>query len=157
MTTAPVTSLVAHLLPGEEPLRFVAPDGTPAHPGAGGPADGLDVPADEVLLDLHRRMVVGRRLDAQCTALTRQGRLAVYPSARGQEFWIVLIFTYFIALGHFAHVVAGSGEAWLLAVAGETSFAHALFGIILPTLVGNIVGGTGLFALLAHAQVRAEI
>jgi formate-nitrite transporter family protein len=79
------------------------------------------------------------------------------PSARGQEFWIVLILTYFIALGGFAHVVAGSGEAWLLALAGETSFAHALFGIIAPALAGNILGGTGLFALLAHAQVRQEL
>lgn len=79
------------------------------------------------------------------------------PSARGQEFWIVLVFTYFIALGGFAHVVAGSGEAWLLVLAGETSFGHALAGIILPALVGNIIGGTGLFALLAHAQVRQEL
>lgn len=79
------------------------------------------------------------------------------PSARGQEFWIVLVFTYFIALGGFAHVVAGSGEAWLLALTGETSFGHALFGIILPALIGNIIGGTGLFALLAHAQVRQEL
>ena len=30
-------------------------------------------------------MVVGRRFDAQATALTKQGRLAVYPSSRGQE------------------------------------------------------------------------
>jgi formate-nitrite transporter family protein len=79
------------------------------------------------------------------------------PSARGQEFWVVFVFTYFIALGGFAHVVAGSGEAWLLALAGETSFSHALFGIILPALIGNIIGGTGLFALLAHAQVRQEL
>jgi formate/nitrite transporter FocA (FNT family) len=79
------------------------------------------------------------------------------PSARNQSFWIVLFFTYFIALGGFAHVVAGSGEAWLLAFAGATTFGHALFGIILPSLIGNIVGGTGLFALLAHAQVRQEL
>jgi formate-nitrite transporter family protein len=79
------------------------------------------------------------------------------PSARGQEFWIILVFTYFIALGGFAHVVAGSAEAWLLALAGETTFAHALFGIILPALLGNIIGGTGLFSLLAHAQVRQEL
>lgn len=43
------------------------------------------LPDDEVLLELHRRMVVGRRFDSQATALTKQGRLAVYPSARGQE------------------------------------------------------------------------
>ena len=51
-------------------------------------ADGTAVaalPPDEVLLELHRRMVIGRRFDTQATALTKQGRLAVYPSARGQE------------------------------------------------------------------------
>ena len=30
-------------------------------------------------------MVSGRRFDAQATALTKQGRLAVYPSSHGQE------------------------------------------------------------------------
>jgi formate-nitrite transporter family protein len=79
------------------------------------------------------------------------------PSSRGQEFWVVFVLTYFIALGSFAHVVAGSGEAWLLAFAGEVSFAQALVGLILPALIGNVIGGTGLFALLAHAQVRQEL
>jgi formate/nitrite transporter FocA (FNT family) len=79
------------------------------------------------------------------------------PSARGQEFWVILVLTYFIALGGFAHVVAGSGEAWLLALDGRTSFAHAVAYIILPALVGNIIGGTGLFAVLAHTQVRQEL
>jgi formate/nitrite transporter FocA (FNT family) len=79
------------------------------------------------------------------------------PSSRGQQFLVVFFLTYFIALGGFAHVVAGSGEVWLLAFAGETTFAHGLFGMILPALVGNIIGGTGLFALLAHAQVQQEL
>src|ERR1700735_4243302 len=43
------------------------------------------MPADDVLLTLYRMMVLGRRFDTQATALTKQGRLAVYPSARGQE------------------------------------------------------------------------
>lgn len=79
------------------------------------------------------------------------------PSAPGQSFWIVVILTYMIALGGFAHAIAGSGEAWMLAVAGEISFAHAAFGLVLPALIGNVIGGTGLFALLAHAQVRQEL
>jgi 2-oxoisovalerate dehydrogenase E1 component alpha subunit len=44
-----------------------------------------ELPSAETLLDLYRRMVIGRRFDTQATALTKQGRLAVYPSARGQE------------------------------------------------------------------------
>jgi formate/nitrite transporter FocA (FNT family) len=79
------------------------------------------------------------------------------PAAEGQGFWIVLVFTYAIALGGFTHSVAGSGEAWLLAIAGEVSFAQAGFALILPALIGNVIGGTGLFALLAHAQVQQEL
>ncbi|MHA3702576.1 thiamine pyrophosphate-dependent enzyme [Jatrophihabitans sp. YIM 134969] len=86
-TTQPLHPVTAaqHLLPGDEPFAFVAADGTEAHPEVGGPGDGIRRPDDATLLDLHRRMVVGRRLDTQCTALTKQGRLAVYPSSAGQE------------------------------------------------------------------------
>lgn len=79
------------------------------------------------------------------------------PSSKGQEFWVIVTLTYLIALGGFAHVVAGSGEAWLLALSGRTSFLHALLGLMLPTFIGNVIGGTGLFAVLAHAQVRHEL
>ncbi|OPX13285.1 pyruvate dehydrogenase (acetyl-transferring) E1 component subunit alpha [Mycobacterium sp. AT1] len=42
-------------------------------------------PDDTRLAEMYREMVLGRRLDQQATALTKQGRLAVYPSSRGQE------------------------------------------------------------------------
>jgi formate/nitrite transporter FocA (FNT family) len=73
------------------------------------------------------------------------------------HFWIVLAVTYAIALGGFAHVIAGSAETFLLLFSGRIGVVHAFGGMILPALVGNIVGGTGLFALLAHAQVRQEL
>ncbi|MEO7349391.1 MAG: thiamine pyrophosphate-dependent enzyme, partial [Terrimesophilobacter sp.] len=46
---------------------------------------GFDLPDIETLKALYRRMVIARRWDTQVTALTRQGRLSTYPSARGQE------------------------------------------------------------------------
>ena len=65
------------------------PSGNPvALIDSGGHSTGttlLDLPDEQVLRDLYRQMAIGRRLDTQATALTRQGRLAVYPSARGQE------------------------------------------------------------------------
>ena len=79
------------------------------------------------------------------------------PAGRGQEFWIIFFFTYFIALGGFSHVVAGSGEAWLLWLNGEADLHFVIFGFILPALVGNVIGGTLIFALLAHAQVHGEM
>lgn len=78
-------------------------------------------------------------------------------SARGDHFLIIFVITYVIALGDFSHVVAGGAEAFLLAAAGEASPAWAFSGFILPALAGNILGGTGLFALFAYAQVRREL
>ena len=69
----------AALPPSADPLALIDPDGHPSGTAL------LDMPPDQVLRALHRQMVIGRRLDAQATALTRQGRLAVYPSSRGQE------------------------------------------------------------------------
>jgi formate/nitrite transporter FocA (FNT family) len=57
----------------------------------------------------------------------------------------------------FTHVVVGSAEAWLLFWRGEVSLWWVHGGFILSALAGNVIGGTGLFALLAHAQVRREI
>lgn len=73
-------AVFADLLPAAEPVRFVAEDGTACPP----PAGYAEPPADR-LREAYRRMVLGRRFDAQATALTKQGRLAVYPSALGQE------------------------------------------------------------------------
>jgi formate/nitrite transporter FocA (FNT family) len=81
----------------------------------------------------------------------------ILPNARGTEFWVVMLLTYIVGLGGFSHVVVGSAEAWLLMLSGEASFSHMLGGFILPALVGNIIGGSGLFAVLAHGQVRDEI
>jgi pyruvate dehydrogenase E1 component alpha subunit len=71
---------VQGLLPQAEPVRFVTETGA-----AGQAPDGYAEPPAELLREAFRRMVVGRRLDAQATVLTKQGRLAVYPSSRGQE------------------------------------------------------------------------
>ncbi|MET9478891.1 pyruvate dehydrogenase (acetyl-transferring) E1 component subunit alpha [Streptomyces sp. NPDC006638] len=62
----------APLLPDPEPFRVL---GTPAAAGAD--------PA--LLLRLYTELVRGRRYNTQATALTKQGRLAVYPSSTGQE------------------------------------------------------------------------
>ena len=68
------------LLPSAVPLQLIGPDGQ-----AGDNPGDLRLPEPSVLRELHRRMVLGRRFDTQATALTKQGRLAVYPSSRGQD------------------------------------------------------------------------
>ncbi|MDX3517795.1 pyruvate dehydrogenase (acetyl-transferring) E1 component subunit alpha [Streptomyces scabiei] len=81
MSVKSLRQTVQGLLPSLTPVRFVAEDGTPV---ARPPAAYAEPPV-EILREAHRRMVLGRRFDTQATALTKQGRLAVYPSSRGQE------------------------------------------------------------------------
>jgi pyruvate dehydrogenase E1 component alpha subunit len=64
------------------PISLIDGKGTPV---TGKRTAGFTRPADELLLGLYRRMSVARRFDVQVSALTRQGRLATYPSAVGQE------------------------------------------------------------------------
>ncbi|HEX8062688.1 MAG TPA: formate/nitrite transporter family protein [Allosphingosinicella sp.] len=81
----------------------------------------------------------------------------IRSAADDSSFWIILVLTYGIAIGEFTHVIAGAAEAFLLLWAGEASAGWVLGGFLLPALAGNIIGGTGLFALLVHAQVKEEI
>jgi pyruvate dehydrogenase E1 component alpha subunit len=80
---------ITHLLPCAEPVRLLAPDGSAVDPdqetAAAMAERGYTMPSDDDLLAVWRGMVLGRRFDAQATALTKQGRLAVYPSSRGQD------------------------------------------------------------------------
>lgn len=69
-------------VPGAEPLRLIDDAG---HAVATSQTGGFTLPAPEELMSLYRRMVIARRWDVQVSALTRQGRLATYPSALGQE------------------------------------------------------------------------
>jgi len=79
------------------------------------------------------------------------------PSAEHAEFFLIGLMTYLIALGGFTHVIAGSVEAFYLWVTqGATAF-DVFLKFLLPTLAGNVVGGTVLFGLLSYAQVRDEI
>lgn len=68
-------------LPQLQPISFIGTDGQLTDT----PTEGLQIPSDRTLLGLYRQMVHVRRFEAQVTHLTRQGRLATYPSAAGQE------------------------------------------------------------------------
>jgi formate-nitrite transporter family protein len=79
------------------------------------------------------------------------------PSAQSAQFHVIVIITWLIAAGGFMHIVAGSVEAFLLVANGRLGLQAAVSGFFLPVVIGNIVGGTALFALIAYAQVMKEI
>ena len=79
------------------------------------------------------------------------------PSAESAKFSVVTVMTYLIALGGFTHIVAGSMEAYMLVLAGDWEWWRMAVQFVAPVLLGNIVGGTALFALISYAQVMKEI
>lgn len=79
------------------------------------------------------------------------------PSAEAAQFYVITLMTYLIAIGGFTHIVAGSMEAFLLVVAGELGVGAMLAQFMAPVLLGNIVGGAALFAVLSYAQVMKEL
>lgn len=79
------------------------------------------------------------------------------PSAGNSSFWVVLFLTYMIGLGGMTHVIAGSTEYFMLCLNEELPWGRAIISGVLPALAGNILGGTGLFALISYGQVRMEI
>lgn len=79
------------------------------------------------------------------------------PNSHHSELWLIMLITYLIALADFSHVVAGMTEVTLLVAAGLKPLGGSLTGYVLPALVGNVLGGTVFFTLLAWAQIRAEL
>jgi len=79
------------------------------------------------------------------------------PAAEGAQFFVVYLMAYLIGASASAHIVAGSVEAFLLAVNGELGIGAMLADFTGPVLVGNIIGGTVLFAVLSYAQVAKEL
>ncbi|GGC79097.1 formate/nitrite transporter family protein [Marinobacter halophilus] len=79
------------------------------------------------------------------------------PSAKRSEVLVIVMFTWLIAAGEFTHVIAGSNEIFTLVLNGDMNIFTALIYHISPVLIGNILGGTGLFAMLTYGQVHEEM
>ena len=76
------------------------------------------------------------------------------PLAGGNRLWMIVILTYFVGLGSFSHIIAGSVEVMFAAIYGGVSWQHYLGGYLVPTLLGNTIGGASLLASLNTAQVE---
>lgn len=70
---------------------------------------------------------------------------------------MIFLITYLISAGGFTHIIVGSVEAFFLLFKGESDLASAVFRFGVPTLLGNIVGGTCIFALISHVQIRSDM
>jgi formate-nitrite transporter family protein len=68
---------------------------------------------------------------------------------------IIILMTYIVGLAGLTHIVAGSVEVLFLVMTGAKSWLSAVGGYMLPTLIGNVLGGVALVSALNHAQVIA--
>ncbi|MBF9035496.1 formate/nitrite transporter family protein [Rhodobacterales bacterium HKCCE2091] len=79
------------------------------------------------------------------------------PQVEESPLGVILVFTWLIAAGDFTHVVVGSVEIGVTILSGDAGAVAAFGEFWLPTLVGNIIGGTVIFTLIAWGQVRDDV
>ena len=79
------------------------------------------------------------------------------PSSRSARMFIIIALAWVVAFAKLSHIIAGSTEAAYGVLTGAAG-AGGYFGrFLVPTLIGNIIGGGSLVALLNHAPVAAEM
>jgi formate/nitrite transporter FocA (FNT family) len=79
------------------------------------------------------------------------------PAAETARPVVIIIITYVVALGEFAHIVAGSVDAFYLVATGAATLGDYAWKFFVPTLIGNVIGGVTLVAALNYGQVKPEI
>ena len=68
----------------------------------------------------------------------------------------VFVPTYVVGLGSFTHVIAGSVEVLFLVMTGSLPWSTFALTYLIPTLIGNSLGGVLLVAALNHGQVVSD-
>jgi formate/nitrite transporter FocA (FNT family) len=79
------------------------------------------------------------------------------PGAGSARLLVIVIITYVVSIGEFAHIVAGSVDAFYLVQTDQAGWADYALRFFVPTLLGNVLGGVTLVAVLNFGQVAPEI
>jgi len=122
----------------------------------------LDDPMQRALLDVAKfgtdggfalviyRAIFGGWLIALMAWLVSSTR------ATGTQVLYIWITTAPIAAFGFRHSIAGAVEAFYLALIGAASWSAMLGGFLVPAIIGNVMGGVVLVAMLNHGQVTSD-
>jgi formate/nitrite transporter FocA (FNT family) len=78
------------------------------------------------------------------------------PAADSARLQIIILLTYIIGVAAFAHIIVDAVSAFYLVNLGRIGLLEALGADLLPILIGNIIGGTALVAVLNYGQVAGE-
>jgi formate/nitrite transporter FocA (FNT family) len=74
------------------------------------------------------------------------------PFAESARVWVIIILAYLVGIAELPHVIAGNVETFYLVATGALSFWACIGSYLIPTLIGNVIGGVALVAVGAHAE-----
>jgi formate/nitrite transporter FocA (FNT family) len=79
------------------------------------------------------------------------------PAAEAARLFVIVALAYVVGLGGFPHIIAGSVDCAFLVLSGQASWTQFVLVFFAPTLLGNMLGGIALVAVLNYGQVAPEI
>jgi formate/nitrite transporter FocA (FNT family) len=120
----------------------------------------FDTKTDQAFLEIGRKVMENDTWQMFSKGIISGWMIAtmvwMIPSMESAKVAIIVMITYLMALGDFTHIVVGSAEVSYLVFAGELPWKDFWLTFAGPTLGGNIIGGSFIFALISHAQIRSE-
>lgn len=78
------------------------------------------------------------------------------PVAANSRVAVIIIITYLVGIAGFPHIIAGASEAFYALLTGAAPLDRVLLEFLIPTLLGNTLGGVALVAAINYAQVHAD-
>ncbi|WP_375249169.1 formate/nitrite transporter family protein [Sphingomonas sp.] len=121
----------------------------------------IDIALREAMVEVSQRILTHDALATFLTAIPAGFLIAsiawMLPNGREQAFFVIFAVTWTVGAAGLSHSVVGSAEAFLLMWHGDVSVGRTLATLILPAVAGNLLGGAGLFSVLAHGQVSGEV
>jgi formate-nitrite transporter family protein len=75
------------------------------------------------------------------------------PASQQEQVPVIVAMTYLVGVAGLAHIIAGSTEVAYLVARGAATWADYFGRFVIPTALGNTLGGVTLVAALNHAQV----
>lgn len=121
----------------------------------------FDEPTREAFLKISLKVMQNPPLEMFANAIISGWLVAtmvwMFPAAGSAKIIVIILMTWLIALADTTHIVVGSVEIFYLMFNGTLPWQEFIWPFALPTLAGNICGGTFIFALLSHAQIRNDM
>ncbi|HCF6465506.1 formate/nitrite transporter family protein [Klebsiella oxytoca] len=121
----------------------------------------FDEPTREAFLKISLKVMQNPPLEMFANAIISGWLVTtmvwMFPAAGSAKIIVIILMTWLIALADTTHIVVGSVEIFYLVFNGTLPWQEFIWPFALPTLAGNICGGTFIFALLSHAQIRNDM